>query len=161
MCKVQYSVICCPQAEFMSPNGSLTNVPFYSVDKFFGSELRPLIKIIEERGVTLTEELSAEQKMDMRTHLTLVEDVFTSAEQYVSFVDKDVYNQVTYERIASVYPKLLGIIQNYRKKRSVMKQLDLVKYSSMQPDEVMDKVDHCCSILEARLENQTYMCGET
>lgn len=160
MCDLPFSVEHRSNAEFMGSHGLTTNVPFFRVDNFLGSEFKHLVKTVEDRDVVLGNNLTSDQQDDMRAFLALVHDVFTHAELYITFVDDKVYEAVTKPRIATAYPFLLGMVQSFRKRRQVLKILELNSFKNLSEVQVLQKVDQCCDILENKLMGQPFLCGD-
>lgn len=78
----------------------------------------------------------------------------------MSYIDEDVYEEVTKPRIASAYNPLLGVIQNWRKKRHSLKQLAAMEWKDFTMDEVIDKVSGLCANLDGKLQDQPFMFGK-
>ena len=91
MCNLKYDVKCVPNAEFMSRGGRYTKLPILRVGTFVESEFEPIINLVESKGFKLTDDLSAEEKSDLRAYMSLVENVFTSAEVYFVFLMFKIY----------------------------------------------------------------------
>lgn len=160
MCKIPFTVEYRSNAEFMGSHGLTTNLPFFKLDNFLGSEFKHLVKTVEDREVILSDFLNDYQQDDMRAFMTLIHDVFTNAELFLSFADDNVFEQVTKPRISTAYPYLLGVAQSYLKRRKVMKILALNSYKDMPLEQVMQKVDQCCKMMEEKLQDSPYVFGD-
>lgn len=160
MCKLPFRVEYRSNAEYMGSHGLTTNLPFFKVDNFLGSEFKPLVKTVEARDVILSQHLREDQQHDMRAFLALIHDVFTNAELYILFMDDQVFEQVTKTRIEIAYPYILGKIECYRKRRQMLKILEVNSFKDMPAEDVLEKVDNLCDILEKKLESNLYLCGE-
>lgn len=158
-CNIPFKVEYRSNAEFMGSHGSTTNLPFFKVDNFLGSEFKHLVKTVEDREVILSNHLNSDQQDDMRAFLTLVHDVFTHAELWIGFMDEEVFEKVTKPRISVAYPYLLAKVECWRKRRQVMKILELNSFKDIKVGQVLQKVDQCCDILEKKLEDKDYLCG--
>lgn len=86
MCNLPYSVKTYPNAEFMSPGGRFTKLPFIQVGAFVAAEFEPIVNLVESKGISLTTHLTEDEKFDMRAYITLTENIFTNAEVWASFV---------------------------------------------------------------------------
>ncbi|XP_059619699.1 metaxin-2 [Phlebotomus argentipes] len=159
MCNLPFEVKFAPNAEFMSSGGRTTKLPFFRVGAFFTSEFEPIVNLVENKGISLTENLTEDEKSDARAFLALTENIFTYAELFVSYMDEDVFENVTKPRTASAYNYLLGIIQNWRKKRHALKQLEVMQWNDFTMEEVIDKVSTLCSNLDAKLGDKPFMYG--
>lgn len=160
MCHLPFNVEHRANAEFLGSHGLTTNLPFFKVDNFLGSEFKHLVKTVEDRDVVLADHLSSDQQDDMRSYLALIHDIFTNAELYFTFVDTQVYETVTKDRISTAYPYLLGIVQNFRKRRQVKKILELNSFKDMTEAQVLQKVNQCCDILDKKVQDQPYIYGD-
>lgn len=80
MCELPYTVEPCPNAEYMSPGGHMTKLPVLQCGAFVVSELEPIINLVEKKGVSLTSNMDADEKNDLRAYLSLTEKIFTNAE---------------------------------------------------------------------------------
>lgn len=158
MCGIPFDVEYRSNAEFMGSHGQTTNLPFFKVDNFLGSEFKPLVKTVEDREINLASHLSPEQHDDMRAYLSLVHDVFTNAELFMTFRNDEVYENVTKPRISVAYPYILGKVACFRKRRQVLKILELNSFTDL--DQVFDKVEQCCEILKVKLEENKFVCGD-
>lgn len=158
MCTIPFNVEYRSNAEFMGSHGQTTNLPFFKVDNFLGSEFKPLVKIVEDRGTSLSQHLTDEQQDDMRSYLTLTHDVLTNAELFISFMDEVVFEKVTKPRISVAYPALLGKVQCFWKRRQVKKLLELNSFTDLKI--VLQKVDQICDLLEKKLQEDLYLYGD-
>lgn len=77
MCNLDFKTVFRPNAEDMSPSGK---VPFIKCGAFLISELEPIVLFVEKKGITLTSELDKDQKDDMRAYMSLIHNVFETAE---------------------------------------------------------------------------------
>lgn len=159
MCDLPFNVKSSANAEFMSPGGRMTKLPFVHVGAFVVAEFEPIVNLVENKGVSLSNWLDEDQKSDMRAYISLVENIFTNAELYVSFVDDVVLKQVTYPRNGCVYPWPLNIFENMRKRRNVLRHLNVYNWKNMSMEEVAQKVGKCCETLAEKLGNDIYFYG--
>ncbi|XP_055374276.1 metaxin-2 [Condylostylus longicornis] len=160
MCKLPFNVRSSANAEFMSPGGRMTKLPFIKAGEFVIAEFEPIVSFIETKGTKLTNHLDEDEKDDLRAYLSLVENIFTNAELYLTFMDDENYHQVTSMRYGSVYPWPLKAYQNGIKRRTVIKQLNVYQWKDMTLKEVVDKVEKCCEALTERLGDRKYFNGD-
>ncbi|GAB0088726.1 metaxin-2 [Sergentomyia squamirostris] len=160
MCNLPFDVKFATNAEYMSSGGRMTRLPFLRVGAFFASEFEPIVNLVENKGISLTENLTEDERSEARAYLSLVENIFFYAELFVSYMDEDVFEEVTKIRTASAYNYILGIIQNWRKRRHAEKQLDVMKWKELTMEEVLGKISTCCQTLEAKLGDNPYMFGK-
>ncbi|XP_055695429.1 metaxin-2-like [Lutzomyia longipalpis] len=160
MCKLPFDVKFATNAEYMSSGGRTTKLPFLRVGAFFASEFEPIVNLVENKGISLTEDLTEFERSEARAYLSLTDNIFTYAELYISYMDEDVYENVTKPRTASAYNPLLGVIQNWRKKRHALKQLDAMDWKDLTMEEVVEKVATCCNTLDSKLGDKPFMFGD-
>lgn len=77
ICNLDFETVLRANAEDMSPSGK---VPFIKCGAFLISELEPIVQFVEKKGISLTNDLDKEQKNDMRAYMSLIHNVFESAE---------------------------------------------------------------------------------
>lgn len=77
MCNLDFEIVWRANAEFMSPSGK---VPFIKCGAFIVSELEGIVQFVNNKGISLTANLEAEQKGDMRAYMSLVHTVLENAE---------------------------------------------------------------------------------
>lgn len=80
MCDLKFTIKTCANAEFMSPGGHMTKLPFIHSGAFVIPEMEPIIGFVESKGTTLSHFLDADQKSDLRAYMSLAEHIFTNAE---------------------------------------------------------------------------------
>lgn len=146
-------------AEFLSPGGKRTKLPVLRVENYTYAEFEHILSFVELKGHTLTNTLQSDEKDDMRAYLCLVEQILTNAEQYISWVDKEVLEKVTRARNGSVYPLPLNHIQNWRKQLAVRRQLSVAEFLKLSLEEVVDRVDKLCRSLSLQLGDKLYFYG--
>lgn len=178
MCGLPFQIEHRANAEFMSPSGK---VPFIKCGAFVVSELEPIVQFVANKGITLTEDLSAEQKSDMRAYMSIIHTVLVNAEVrsvislteiykykiicyfnlqlYICWCDKRTYNEVTKPRNGSVYPWPLNHFQTWSKKSAVIKKLKLLGWYQKSMENVYEEVENCCQALAERLEGKEYFFG--
>ncbi|XP_058452304.1 metaxin-2-like [Malaya genurostris] len=160
MLKLPFVVKQQANAEFMSPGGKRTKLPVLRVENYIYAEFEHILNFVELKGFSLSKNLTQAEKDDMRAHLCLVENFFTNAEQYISWVDEEVLTKITRQRHGCVYPFPLNHIQNWRKQWAVRRQLKIVDFLNLSLDELVEKVDKLCLSLSARLDNKLYFYGD-
>jgi len=161
MCKLPFNVRSTANAEFISPGGRMTKLPVVKAGAFVIAEFEPIVNFVETKGTKLTTNLDEDEKADLRAYLSLVENIFTNAELYLTFMDDVNYHQVTSVRNGCVFPWPLNTYQNGKKRRAVVKQLDVYQWKDMSLKEVVDKVEKCCEALSERLGDRKFFYGDT
>lgn len=73
-------------AEFMSPGGRITKLPFIQAGSFVVSEFEHIVSFVESKGKTLISSLDADEKSDLRAYMSLAENIFSHAEVYRDYI---------------------------------------------------------------------------
>uniref|UniRef100_A0A1A9VM97 Metaxin-2 n=1 Tax=Glossina austeni TaxID=7395 RepID=A0A1A9VM97_GLOAU len=162
MCDLPFHIRSCANAEFMSPGGRMTKLPVLQAGVFIFAEFAPIVNYVKCKGEALGNWMKKDERLEMRSYISLTENVFTLAELYMSFMVKDVYEKFTAPRIGCVHPWPLNKIQNFIKRRRVKELLKIYQWKDMRINEVTAKVHKCCEILELKLEESSgmYFYGE-
>lgn len=85
MSNLDFTIKTCANAEFMSPGGRITKLPFIQVGSFVVPEMELIVNFVESKGKSLTTHLDADQKNDLRAYMSLAENMFSYAEVCVLF----------------------------------------------------------------------------
>ncbi|XP_066593011.1 metaxin-2-like isoform X7 [Prorops nasuta] len=157
MCKLEFKVELKSNAEYMSTNG---RVPFIKCGAFLVPEFENIVTFIGNKGTSLSENLNASDKADMRAYISLVNNVFYNTELYICWVDEQTLNNVTKPRHGSVYPWPLNHLLNWRKRNQVIKRLSVLGWYNKTLDEVFHDFKQCCMALSKRLEGKDYFFGD-
>lgn len=162
MCNLPVEVRSCANAEFMSPGGRMTKLPFLRAGAFIISEFEPIVNFVEQKGAAIGTWLDDDEKADMRTYVSLTENIFTMAELYISFMNKRVYDEVTAPRNGCVFPWPLDTLQNYAKRRNALRLLKVYQWNDMIIDDVIEKIEKCCETLSLKLQetNKTFFYSD-
>lgn len=157
MCNLEFQIEPRSNAEYMSPSG---RVPFIQCGAFVVSDFDGIVNFVNTKGTSLSEELEATDKADMRAYISLVNNVLVNAEQYICWCDPTTLNTITKPRYGSIYPWPLNYILNWQKQSQVTKKLKVLGWYNKSLDEVLGEVKNCCEALSERLENKQYFFGE-
>ncbi|CAL7934869.1 unnamed protein product [Xylocopa violacea] len=157
MCGLEFQIEPRSNAEYMSPSG---RVPFIKCGAFLISEFDNIVSFIGNKGISLSDHLSATCKADMRAYMSLVNNIFVNAELYICWVDEATLNEVTKIRHGSVYPWPLNHFLNWQKRKDVIKKLNVLGWHNKTIEDVCSDVKHCCTALSERLEGSDYFSGE-
>lgn len=152
MCNLPFGVRSCANAEHMSPGGRMTKLPFIRAGAFIFAEFEPIVNFVEQKEMAIGSFLDEDSKADMRTYVSLVENIFTMAELYISFKNDRVYKEITAPRNGIVFPWPLNVIQNYNKRRNALRLLRVYQWHDLNIEHVIDKVSKCCETLEYKLK---------
>uniref|UniRef100_A0A1A9ZIT2 GST N-terminal domain-containing protein n=1 Tax=Glossina pallidipes TaxID=7398 RepID=A0A1A9ZIT2_GLOPL len=162
MCNLPYDVQFRANAEFMSPGGHMTKLPVLKVGGFVLAEFEPIVNFVEQRSESISRWMMEDEKTEMRSYICTIENTFTLAEMYCSFMLKGVYNDVTAPRNGCVFPWPLNKIQNLSKRYQAEKMLKVYQWTNMTFGDVLEEVSTCCRNLEMKLEESLgpYFYGE-
>ncbi|KAM7357669.1 metaxin-2 [Cochliomyia hominivorax] len=152
MCNLPFEVRSCANAEFMSPGGRMTKLPVLVAGAFVFAEFEPIVNFVEHKSEAIGQWLDEDERSEMRSYVSLTENIFTMAELYISFAVDRVYEEVTAPRNGCVFPWPLNKMQNFAKKRHAKKLLKVYQWDEITIDEVIDKVKKCCENLQFKLE---------
>ncbi|XP_057320572.1 metaxin-2-like [Microplitis mediator] len=156
MCNLEYQIEPRKNAEFMSPNGK---VPFVQCGAFLISEFDNIVTFINNKGTSLSNDLTQQEKIDMRAYISLINNGLANAEQYICWVDPVTLDSVTKPRHGNVYPWPLNHILNWQKQRQVIKKLKVLGLYNKSIDEIYHDVKMCCTALSERLDGKPYFYG--
>uniref|UniRef100_A0A1A9WBU0 Metaxin-2 n=1 Tax=Glossina brevipalpis TaxID=37001 RepID=A0A1A9WBU0_9MUSC len=155
MCNLSFHIRSCANAEFMSPGGHMTKLPVLQAGSFIFSEFTPIINFVKHKGEELGTWMKEDEKLEMRTYVSLTENTLTMAELYISFMVKRVYDEFTAPRNGCMHPWPLNKIQNFIKLRQAKKLLTVYQWKDMEINDVLTKVCRCCEILQAKLQESS------
>lgn len=161
MLNLEFRVKTYSNAEYMSPGGHRTKLPILCLGAFVISEFEPIATFIEGKVQSLSVWMDEDGKLDMRAYTSLVENIFTNAELYISWLDKSVYNGTTFERYGSVYPWPLNYIQCWRKKQQVLQQLKVFDWRNITLQDVKETVEKLCDTLVDKLGDNMYFYSDS
>jgi len=153
MCGLNFEIEMRKNAEHMSPSG---NIPFVRCGAFVISEFDPIVSLVSNKGIHLSNHLDIPQQGDMRAYMSLVSNVLINAELYISWCDGITMEEVTRPRYSSVYPFPLNHIMVWRKQAQIKKKLAAIGWKQKSFEEVYAEVGDCCSALSERLDTNAY-----
>ncbi|KAH0547439.1 metaxin-2-like isoform X1 [Cotesia glomerata] len=156
MCNLNYQVEPRKNAEYMSPSGK---VPFIQCGGTVISEFDNIVSFINNKGTTLTNDLTPEEKIDMRAYISLINNGLANAEQYICWVDPVTLDTVTKPRHGNVYAWPLNYILNWQKHRQVVKKLKVLGLYSKGINDIYHDVKMYCTALSERLDGKPYFYG--
>ncbi|KAK2577004.1 hypothetical protein KPH14_011966 [Odynerus spinipes] len=156
MCNLDFQIEPRRNAEYMSPNGS---IPFIKCGAFVLSEFDNIVSFIARKGTNLSNHLKSSDKSDMKAYISLVNNVFVNAELYICWVDEATL-EVTKQRHGSVYPWPLNYYLNWKKRKQVIKRLNVLGWYNKTLEKVFKDVKDCCMILSNRLNGREYFFGD-
>ncbi|XP_054710834.1 metaxin-2-like [Uloborus diversus] len=157
MCNLNFQVEMRTNADSMSPSGS---VPFLRCGKVVISEVEPIMRFVQAKGINLNSHLDNPGKADMKAYISLVNIVLRNAELYVSWCDKTTLKEVTKPRFTSSLPWPVNHILCWQTKYEVKKKLKTVDWNSKSLEDVYEDVNNCCHALSEKLGSQKYFFGD-
>ncbi|XP_017844180.1 metaxin-2 isoform X1 [Drosophila busckii] len=152
MCNLPFEVRSCSNAEHMSPGGRMTKLPFIRAGAFLFAEFEPIVNFVEQKEMAIGSWQDEDEKADMRTYVSMVENIFTMAELYISFKNERVYKEVTAPRNGIVFPWPLSVMQNSSKRSNALRLLKVYQWHDLKIEDVIYKVGKCCAMLEDKLQ---------
>lgn len=153
VCGLDHTVEQRSNAEFISPTG---NIPVLQCGSFIISEMEAIVGFVNSKGISLTNELTAAEKADMKAYFALVSTVLGNAELYFSWINPQGYEK-TVVRYGSVYPYPLNVILPWKKRREIRKHLK--DWTEKERRAVLDEVASCCTALSERLSDKEFFFG--
>jgi len=156
MCGLKFQTELRTNAEFMSPSGK---TPFLQIGSLIVSELEPIIAIAGAKGHSLNQELTDEQRTEMKAYMSLVQNVFINAQLYILWCNKETRDMVTKPRYGSTYKWPLNKLIPLRKYYEVVSLLSSQQWTKKSIDEVYDEVVICCQSLSEKLGSQEFFFG--
>lgn len=79
MANLDFEIKTRANAEFMSPGGRITKLPFIQAGSFVVSEFEHIVSFVESKNISLCK-LDADEKSDLRAYMSLAEKIFSYAE---------------------------------------------------------------------------------
>jgi len=155
--RLPYTIRECYNAADISPNGKL---PVVKSGAFVVSELDGIVQLAQAKGVNVTDYLNAAERADLRAYMSLVNNVLGNAFLYFTWLDDNVYNNYTKERVGSPYNFPLKYLLPWTMKRKMKAQLNALKWGYRTPEEVYSEVDTCLLALTERLGDADYFFGK-
>ncbi|XP_075750152.1 metaxin-2 isoform X5 [Rhipicephalus microplus] len=128
-----------PNVESISPSG---NVPVLKCGPFVIAEMDSIVAFVNTKGIQLTQNMSVQQKADIRAYMSLINTVLVNAELYICWANDATYDKVTKSRYGSVYPWPLNHILSFRKKKQILAKLSVCEWSEKSLEE--DALSSAC-----------------
>ncbi|KAI6235029.1 Metaxin-2-like protein [Aphelenchoides besseyi] len=145
-----------PNAEFMSPNGS---VPFIRLQSTLVAGFANIVEFVSQRGIKLTNTLSEAEIADMNALISLISESLVRAEMYVCWKDSSNYQGVTRHRYGSVYLFPLNWILPPMKKLEMSAHLSSIGWSKLSMNDLVKKCDACFQALSIKLGDRKFLMG--
>nr|CAB3264075.1 metaxin-2-like [Phallusia mammillata] len=158
MCDLNIKVEGRSNAEFMSPSGKL---PVLLCGKFVISEPIPIFQFVQQKGITLSEDLSENDQQDMKAYIQLINNTLIPAELFIMWLHRDTLKQVTWKRYGHPYPWPLNHILCFRKRHSTISYLNAIGWGTNNQSltTIDEEVRNCCAALSQKLADKKYFFG--
>lgn len=157
ICNLEFQIEPRWNAEYMSPSAK---VPFIKCGAFVVPDFDNIVSFISSRGQSLSENLSQDDKVNLRAYMSLVNNVLHNAELYICWCHEATYKNITKPRYGSVYPWPLNHLLSWQKRNQIIKRLSILGWANKSLDDVFEEVKRCCEALSERLEDKTYFFGD-
>uniref|UniRef100_A0A224Z1P7 Metaxin n=1 Tax=Rhipicephalus zambeziensis TaxID=60191 RepID=A0A224Z1P7_9ACAR len=95
----------------------------------------PIVAFVSTKGIQLTQNLSVQQKADIRAYMSLINTVLVNAELYICWANDETYYEVTKPRYGSVYPWPLNHILSFRRRRQILAKLSVCEWNEKSLEE--------------------------
>ncbi|XP_030382347.1 metaxin-2 [Scaptodrosophila lebanonensis] len=166
MCCLPFAVHSVPNATYMSPGGRLSKLPLMRAGKSILAEFQPIADFVErhaqdhEGAHSLNRWLGEEQRDDMRSVVSYVENTFSLAELHMSFVDDQIYKLYTAPRTTNTNPWPLSTMLRHTRRRQAIQLLKVYQWQDMDEAAVLDQLAGCCELLcDNHLNDKGFLCG--
>jgi len=124
------------------------------------SELENVVQLASSKGISLSDHLSVTEKSDLRAYMSLVHNVLEKSLLYFTWLDNDIYTNLTRHRVGSPYNFPLKSLVPWVSRRKATAQLKGLKWAERKPDEVYKEVETCLIALSERLGDAEFFFGE-
>jgi len=136
-------------------------LPVLKCGAYVVSEMEGIVQLAQAKGVSLSQQLSAAEKADLRAYISLVHNVLGNAMLYSCWIDDGVYNNLTKPRYGSPYNFPLRGLVPWITRRKVKAQLGALKWAQRNSTEVFREVETCLMALSERLGDSEYFFGSS
>lgn len=152
---LKYDVVCKSNAEFMSPSG---RIPFLRIDDDVVGE-ESILSWLHTKGFSLTSHLRDDQKLLVKSLISLFETTLAPAEQYFSWIDSENVKE-TMQSYGCVYPQPLKSILTRKKQAAVKATLRAIGWGSKSSEDVVEDVKSALSVAALKLKNSVFLMGD-
>ncbi|XP_017869967.1 PREDICTED: metaxin-2 [Drosophila arizonae] len=154
MCRLPYTERQCDNAEFMSTGGRLTKLPLMRLGRRLFAEFEPIVVHVEctQLANAVSSWMGFEEREDMRSEVTYVENTFTLAELHQCFKEASIYADHTQPRIGSAHPWPLSSIRRREKSEEALRLLRVYQWDELSTRGVQVQLQQCCQLLSDKLE---------
>lgn len=162
MCRLPYEERSCANAEFMSPGGRLTRLPLLRIGRRLLAEFEPIVEYVEQGQPkqALTSWLDEEQREQLLTMVTHVENTCTLAELHSCFCSLDTYEEHTWLRNGATYPWPLNMLRRYDRKQDALRILRVYGWHQLDEAGVQQQLRKCLQLLMEMLQEVDREQGE-
>uniref|UniRef100_A0A1B6F1W0 Metaxin-2 n=1 Tax=Cuerna arida TaxID=1464854 RepID=A0A1B6F1W0_9HEMI len=153
MSNLNYRIISKKNVEYMSPSGKL---PLLNMDVFLLSEFHTIVQFAEEKGQSLSKNLQAWERAELKSYISLVNMVLVTAENYITWVDQENFNKVTRIKHGFVHPWPLNVLLIRQKRQTVLNNLSALGWQDKTMEDVCGEVYSCCEAFSERLDEDYF-----
>lgn len=154
LCRLPFSKQSCANAEFMSPGGRLTRLPLLRVGKQLLSEFEPIVAHVVQvqPEQALCRFLDEEQREQLATMVTHVENTCTLAELHSCFCSMQAYAVHTWPRNGAGHPWPLSMLRRYERKQDAERLLRVYQWHQLDAVAVEQQLHACLQLLDEKLQ---------
>lgn len=160
MCRLPYREQNCANAEFMSPGGRLTRLPLLRVGQRLLSEFEPIVAHVEQvqPEQALCRSLNEEQREQLGTMVTHVENTCTLAGLHSCFCARQTYAEHTWPRNGAGHPWPLSMLRRYERKQDALRLLRVYQWHMLDAHAVQLQFQQCLQLLDDKLQATQAEC---
>lgn len=162
MCHLPYEKRSCANAEFMSPGGRLTRLPLLRIGRRLLAEFEPIVAHVEQEqpNQALTNCLDEDQREELATMVTHLEDTCTLAELHSCFCSQDTYEKHTWLRNGATYPWPLNMLRRYDRKQDALRILRVYGWHQLDEAGVQQNLRKCLQLVREKMQDVDVEQGE-
>lgn len=162
MCHLPYEERSCANAEFMSPGGRLTRLPLLRIGRRLLAEFEPIVEHVEQTQPkqALTSWLDEEQREQLATMVTHVENTCTLAELHSCFCNLNTYEEHTWLRNGATYPWPLSMLRRYDRRQDALRILRVYGWHQLDEAGVQQQLRKCLQLVMEMLQEAEKEQGE-
>lgn len=153
MCQLPFEKRSCANAEFMSPGGRLTRLPLLRIGRRLLAEFEPIVAHVEQEQPkqALTSFLDEDQREQLATMVTHMENTCTLAELHSCFCILDTYEDHTWLRNGATYPWPLSMLRRYDRKQDALRILRVYGWHQLDEAGVQENLRKCLQLVKEKM----------
>ncbi|XP_034486444.1 metaxin-2 [Drosophila innubila] len=156
MCNLPFTERSCVNAEFMSTEGRLSRLPLLRLGGKLLTEFEPIVGHVEQMlgGKGLSSWLDEEEREDMRSLVTYMENTCTLTEFHTCFLEEKVYDDHTRLRNGAAHPWPLSTWRRHDKRQEALRLLHVYQWDELSGDRANLKLNECLQLLDDMLKEK-------